>query len=106
MVHVLGIIITFLTLKITNMKSFKITAILFSAFVLFGLTSCDSGSGKKQPADTHVHDDGSVHEDHGEEHKTPVQENFKVDADSTIQQVEDNHDHDHGHDHSDPNHKH
>lgn len=88
------------------MKSFKIIAILFSAFILFGLTSCDSCSSKKQPANTHVHDDGSVHGDHADEPAKPAaQENFKVEADSTIQQVEKKHD-DHGHDHSDPNHKH
>jgi|GEM_PF-2382521 hypothetical protein len=90
------------------MKSFKILAILFSAFILFGLTSCDSCSGKKQPADTHVHDDGSVHGEHADEPKTPVaQENFKADSTqkATPAAKEEKHD-DHGHDHSDPNHKH
>lgn len=90
------------------MKSFKIAAILFSAFILFGLTSCDSCSGKKQPADTHVHDDGSVHGNHSDEPAAaPAQESFKAAADSTQKTAPATETKpDHGHDHSDPNHKH
>ena len=87
------------------MKSFKILTVIISAFILFGLTSCNSCSDNKQPADTHVHEDGSVHENIIEETKTPAsQESFKVEADSTAQQPEKKDDH--GHDHSHPNHKH
>lgn len=87
------------------MKSFKIAAIFISALIIFGLSSCNSSSNNNQPADTHVHDDGSVHEAHPKDSKTSApQENFKVVADSTVQQPEKKDDH--GHDHSDPNHKH
>jgi len=87
------------------MKSYKIIAIIFSALIIFGLTSCESCSSKNQPADTHVHDDGSVHGNHEEEAKAPAsQESFQVKADSTVVQPEKKDDH--KHDHSDPNHKH
>lgn len=87
------------------MKSFKITAILISALIIFSLNSCSNSSNKNQPAGTHIHDDGSVHDAHTEETKNAApQESFQVEADSTAKQPETKDDH--GHDHSDPNHKH
>lgn len=87
------------------MKSFKISAILISAFIILSLNSCNSSSNKNQPTSTHVHDDGSVHEAHTEETKsTTPQESFQVEADSTV--IEAAKKDDHKHDHSDPNHKH
>ncbi|MDP3398445.1 MAG: hypothetical protein Q8S23_04800 [Bacteroidales bacterium] len=87
------------------MKTFKISAILISAFIILSLNSCNNSSNKNQPEGTHVHDDGSVHESHTDETKsTTPQESFQVEADTTVTQPEKKDDH--GHDHSDPNHKH
>ena len=82
----------------------KSKVILF-AIALFSLVSC-GGNANKQHG-THVHEDGSVHADHGTEQVAPTkQESFKVDADTTATKEADHHDHnhDHGHTHADGTH--
>ena len=77
-----------------------------SAFAALTLIACNNNKSEEnhehnadgshsQTESTHVHDDGSVHNDH-EADTTVMQEQFKVEQDSTAN----------GHDHSDPNHKH
>jgi hypothetical protein len=84
------------------MKS-KIIIIVFSA-ILYCLTSCGSRSannhahenGAAHSPNTHVHADGTVHEGatHSDSENTmPVQESFKVEADSSAI----NHNHGHSH---------
>lgn len=77
-----------------------VAALLFAA--------CSNNKNKEHSQDgdehnhakgTHVHEDGSVHEDHATEHH---QEEFKLDGDSAaiIKELENGHSHDDGsHDH-------
>lgn len=78
------------------------TKIMMLAVALFFITACGENNGNNNQG-THVHEDGTTHENHAHETKKPsTQECFKVDADTTILESEHqhNHDHDHGHDHS------
>ncbi len=79
---------------------------IIAVFAALALVACNNNQSEEnhehnadgshpQTEGTHMHDDGSVHNDH-EADTTVKQEQFKVEQDSTA----------HGHDHSDPNHKH
>lgn len=77
--------------------------LMIMAVALLALTAC--GGNKNQNHGTHVHEDGSVHENHAPEATPAAQETFKVEADTTVAaEAEKHHDHghDHGHDHNHP----
>jgi hypothetical protein len=87
-------------------KIFSIIAILA---IVFAVSSCGNKKKKDSQAhDTHVHEDGSVHENH--DNDTPAQESFEVKEDSDAHQHNtDEHAHEHGdeagHDHDNGEHK-
>jgi hypothetical protein len=82
----------------------KLKVIIIVSIILFGLTACGGGNSNNQ--NTHIHDDGTVHEGHATtEQAVPGQESFKVSADSTMLKA-DSTKHGHGHDHSETGHKH
>jgi hypothetical protein len=77
----------------------SIFIIIVSLFVVFAF-SCGNKS-TNQPAETHAHSDGTVHEGsvHNEATEAiPEQESFEVDADSSAEHTHD-HDNDHSHSH-------
>ena len=93
----------------------KFRIFIIAIVIVFGLTSCRGRSSNNQTHshenctehnhnhNTHTHADGTVHSDHAPEHKTPQQESFKVEADSSTvntNTVKHNHGHDkHDHQH-------
>lgn len=69
--------------------------IMITAAALVMLAAC---GGHSHNHGTHVHEDGTVHQDHSAETAKPAaQESFKAEADTT--DTEDHHDHGHSHDH-------
>lgn len=82
-----------------------IVTIAIAALLFAG---CSGNQTKEQESseDVHVHDDGSVHEDHKED-STTRQEEFTVPVDTTSQKDEPKHDHTHdGQDEQEHPHKH
>lgn len=82
------------------MKSSKLVIIISISF--FFLTACVGNTSKQN---THIHEDGSVHDNHATEQVTPVQESFKVEADTTLLNAE-TEENVHSHDHNESTHKH
>lgn len=78
--------------------------IMIMSAALFALAACGGNNDKDNNHDTHVHEDGTVHENHATEAATPAaQESFKVKADTTAAtKAEHHHDHGDSHDHTHP----
>lgn len=76
------------------------------ALLIAVASSCSDNSEK---SNIHVHEDGSVHQNHDENVKID-QEEFMADSlhhqDSTNHEDGHNHDHEHNHDHSHHDHQH
>lgn len=79
----------------------KILSVLTVLAIVFAVSSC--GNKKKKdthPAETHVHDDGTVHADDAHSHDAPAQEAFEVREDNDAEHKHQGGDNDHeGHKH-------
>ncbi len=78
--------------------------LIIALFATFALVSCNNNSEK---SDTHIHEDGGVHENDAHDHSThsekPGQASFDVNTGDTIKSEtkssEQSHSHDDGHKH-------
>ena len=79
----------------------KILSVLTVLAIVFAVSSC--GNKKKKdthPAETHVHDDGTVHTNDAHSHDAPAQESFEVKEDNDTEHKHEGVDNDHeGHKH-------
>jgi hydrogenase nickel incorporation protein HypB len=79
----------------------KALFIVFVYALAFLGTSCGNKTKKQTNQETHVHQDGTIHEGahHHENEEASEQESFVVGEDSTETQEHHEHDNDHDHDH-------